>query len=64
MARPRRFAKAMVMDALRQAGYSQELIDEIDPLLSDPVDYRRDGNVLRRYGITFDELNDRLGGSP
>jgi hypothetical protein len=64
MAKPHLFPKAEVMDALRHAGYSQELIEEIEPQLSDPVNYRRDGSLLSRYGITFDQLNDRLGGSP
>ena len=64
MAKPGLIPKAQVMDALRRAGYSQELIDEIDSQLSDPIDYKRDGSLLSRYGITFDQLNDRMGGSP
>lgn len=64
MAKPQVFSKAKLMDALRHAGYSRELIDEIERQLSDPVDYKRDGSVLARYGITFDQLTDRMGGSP
>ena len=64
MAKPQMIPKTKVLDALRHAGYSKELIDEIDGKLSDPVDYKRDGSVLSRYGITFDQLNDRMGGSP
>jgi hypothetical protein len=64
MAKPQRFPKAAVLDAVRRAHYPQDVIDEIDRQLPDPVDYDRDQSVLIRYGITFDHLIDRLGGSP
>ena len=52
------------MDAVRRARYPQAVIDEIERQLPDPVDYDRDQTLLLRYGITFDELSDRLGASP
>jgi|GraSoiStandDraft_43_1057313.scaffolds.fasta_scaffold31695_3 hypothetical protein len=64
MAKPQRFPKAEVMDAVRHAHYPQDVIDEIDRQFPDPVDYDRDQSLLLRYGITFDQLIDRLGGSP
>lgn len=64
MAKPQRFSKAVVMDAVRRAGYPQEVIDEIESQLPDPVDYYRDQSLLHRYGITLEHLTDRMGGSP
>ena len=64
MPKPQRFPKTVVMDAVRRAGYPQEVIDEIESELPDPVDYYRDQSLLLRYGITFEHLMDRMGGSP
>jgi hypothetical protein len=64
MAKPQRFPKAAVMDVVRRAGYPREIIDEIELQLPDPVDYDRDQGLLVRYGITLDQLINRLGGSP
>jgi hypothetical protein len=49
---------------LRRAGYSDELINEILSQLPDPVDIRRDEEILARYGLTRERMMDRMGGSP
>ena len=56
--------KAEAMAVLKRAGFPPEVIDEIASQLSDPVDVDRDSSLLLRYGITRDELADRMGGSP
>jgi hypothetical protein len=60
--RPR--PKSHVIQALRQAGIAQQKIEELERQLPDPVDLDRDGNLLLAYGITWDRLIDRAGGSP
>jgi hypothetical protein len=64
MAKPQRIPKAVVMDVVRRARFPQGVIDEIERELPDPVDYNRDQSLLLRYGITMDQLRDRMGGSP
>lgn len=49
---------------LRRAGYSDEFIREVLSQLPDPIDLRRDGPILARYGLSPERLMDRLGGSP
>ena len=49
---------------LRRAGYSDELITEVLRQLPDPIDLRRDQQVLARYGLSAERLMDRMGGSP
>lgn len=49
---------------LHRAGYSDELIAEVLTKLPDPVDLRRDQQVLARYGLSPERLMDRMGGSP
>jgi hypothetical protein len=49
---------------LRRAGYSDELINEVLSQLPDPVDIRRDEQILARYGLTRERMMDRMGGSP
>jgi hypothetical protein len=56
--------KAGVLAVLRSAGIPEETIQALDAVLKDPVDLRRDGNLLARYGITLDRLIDRMGGNP
>ena len=56
--------KAEAIAVLKRAGFPPEAIDEITSQLSDPVDVDRDSSLLLRYGITRDELADRMGGSP
>ncbi len=49
---------------LRRAGYSDQLIDELLSQLPDPIDLRRDQQILARYGLSPEGLMDRFGGSP
>jgi hypothetical protein len=56
--------KNEAMAVLNRAGFPPEVIDEIASQLADPVDLDRDSSLLLRYGITRDELTDRMGGSP
>ncbi|MGO9898787.1 MAG: hypothetical protein ACLP0J_03615 [Solirubrobacteraceae bacterium] len=48
----------------RRAGYSDEFIIEVLSQLPDPIDLRRDQQILARYGLNPDRLMDRMGGSP
>jgi hypothetical protein len=56
--------KSQIIQALHQAGIAQQTIDALEAQLPDPVDLDRDGNLLFAYGITWDRLIDRAGGSP
>jgi hypothetical protein len=49
---------------MRRTGYSNEFISEVLGQLRDPVDLRRDEQILIRYGLSSERLMDRLGGSP
>jgi hypothetical protein len=40
------------------------LIEEVDQVLPDRIDAIRDAQLLVRYGLTRNQLTDRLGGSP
>jgi hypothetical protein len=57
-------SKAEVLQILRRAGIGDATIKALDAELEDPVDTRRDGNLLLRHGITLDALMDRRGASP
>ena len=57
-------SKADVLAVLRRAGIPEETVQALDAALDDPVDLRRDGNLLASYGITLDSLVDAMGGSP
>ena len=48
---------------LRRAGFP-ELAEEALRVLPDPVDLDFAAEVLESYGVTRDELIDRMGGSP
>lgn len=56
--------KAAVLATLRRAGVPEETVQALDAALRDPVDLRRDGDLLARHGITLGRLVDRMGGSP
>jgi hypothetical protein len=56
--------KAEAIAVFKRAGFPAEVIDEIASQLSDLIDIDRDSSLLLRYGITRDELADRMGGSP
>jgi hypothetical protein len=56
--------KSEAIAVLTRAGFPPEVIDEVASQLSDPIDFDRDSSLLLRYGITREELTDRMGGSP
>ena len=49
---------------MRRAGYSDEFISEVLSQLPGPIDRQRDQQILGRYGLSSEQLMDRLGGSP
>jgi hypothetical protein len=57
-------SKAEVLAVLRRAGIPEETLQTLNAALEDPVDLRRDGNLLALHGVTLDVLTDRMGGSP
>ncbi len=56
-------ARQDVVDMLRRTGLP-ELAEEAPRVLPDPVDLDFAVKVLEAYGVTRDELIDRMGGSP
>jgi hypothetical protein len=56
-------ARQDVVDVLRRTGLP-ELAEEALRVLPDPVDLEFAAEVLQSYGVTTDELIDRMGGSP
>jgi hypothetical protein len=56
--------KAALLGVLRRTGFPEETIQAVERAVRDPLDARRDGNLLAQYGITRDRLVDRMGGSP
>ena len=53
-----------VSQVLHRAGYAADFISEVLGQLPDPVDLRRDQEILARYGLSEEQLTDRMGGSP
>ncbi len=56
--------KAAVLSVLHRAGVPEQTLQALSAALKDPVDLRRDGDVLLHHGVTLDGLIDRMGGSP
>jgi hypothetical protein len=56
-------SRQWVVDLLRRMGYAQEA-DEAARELPDPVDAEQLRAFGDRHGISRDELNSRMGGSP
>jgi hypothetical protein len=56
-------ARQDVVDVLRRTGLP-ELAEEALRVLPDPVDLDSAAAILQSYGVTRDELVDRMGGSP
>jgi hypothetical protein len=56
-------ARQDVVDMLRRTGLP-ELAEEALRILPDPVDLDFAAEVLQSYGVTIDDLIDRMGGSP
>jgi hypothetical protein len=52
--------KPGVLAVLRRAGIPEHTVQALNAALEDPVDLRRDGNLLAHYGITLDRLTDRM----
>ena len=57
-------AKADALEMLRRARFSDETIQALESRLDDPIDTQRDATLLAQYGVTIDELINRMGGSP
>jgi arsenate reductase-like glutaredoxin family protein len=57
------FTRQYVVDILRRTGYTQ-VADEAMRVLPDPVDREDVDRWASQYGITIDELINRMGGSP
>ena len=57
------YSRQWVVDTLRRIGYLQEA-DEALRVLPDEVDREQLEEFVDRYGISRDELTDRMGGSP
>jgi hypothetical protein len=49
---------------LHRAGYSDQFIDDVLSQLADPINLRRDQQILAQYRLSSERLMDRLGGSP
>jgi hypothetical protein len=56
-------SRQWVVDTLRRMGYAQEA-DDAARELPDPVDQEQLTEFGNRHGISRDELNSRMGGSP
>ena len=48
---------------LRRAGYPSDLIEKLKRELPDPIDTERDAETLRKYGVSFQDILDRMRGS-
>lgn len=60
----RTLSQASARGVLQRAGYPAHVIEEIMAQLPDPIDVDRDAPILERYGLTLDQLADRMGASP
>lgn len=49
---------------LQRAGYSEAQIEEVLRDVPDPIDTKRDGELLFRHGISAGSLMEQMGGSP
>jgi hypothetical protein len=56
-------SKQWVINLLRNMGYAQEA-DDAARELPDPVEFEQLLEFGNRHGISRDELNSRMGGSP
>lgn len=60
----RLLTQAEAKRVLRHAGHTDEFINEVLRKLPNPIDLDREHVVLESYGLTRENLLDRLGGSP
>jgi hypothetical protein len=63
MSMPTQFSRQHVIDVLNRVGYT-ELAEEASRVLPDPVDFDQLEQLVIRYGVTRDDLINRMGGSP
>jgi hypothetical protein len=64
MGGPHSRPKKAIVAALRRAGFSRDVIDELASQLPDEVDLDKHSALFLRYGITMETLTDRMGASP
>jgi hypothetical protein len=57
-------SKTEVRSVLRRVGIPDARIVEILTGLQDPIDLDRDQVTLERYGLSYGNLIDMIGGSP
>jgi len=57
------YTRQQVADVLRRTGFP-EVADDALRLLPDQIDFDELATWAERYGITRDELVNRMGGSP
>jgi hypothetical protein len=63
MAMPTQFSRQHVIDVLNRVGYT-ELAEKASRVLPDPVDIDQLEELGIQYGVTRDDLINRMGGSP
>jgi hypothetical protein len=56
--------KSQLLGVLRRAGYPAETIEALDRELPDVFEPARYEGLLARHGVTFGELERRMGSSP
>lgn len=61
---PGTISHAEAAHVLRLAAYPDEFIREVLSQLPDPIDFRRDSEMLLRYGLSRQRLMERRGASP
>ncbi|OBF86138.1 hypothetical protein A5791_01435 [Mycobacterium sp. 852002-51163_SCH5372311] len=54
----------VALDEMRKVGAPPARVEEAKSALPDPIDLTRDDDLLGRFGLTRDQLYDRLGASP
>jgi hypothetical protein len=64
MKEPRSISKAEAVTVLKRCGLAGGLIKELLDQLPDPIEAVRDQDLLGRYGVTIEQLMDRMGASP
>ena len=57
------YSKQWVVETLRRLGYSREA-DEALRVLPEELDRKQLQELANQYGISRDELTNRMGGSP
>lgn len=55
--------KQQVLDAITRMG-SRDLVRRAERELPDPINIKRDQQLLAKFGLSQNQLIDRMGGSP